>query len=799
MRGHILKTLAAASLLALAGCSSSTPSTSGGGGGGEGPSAGEGQASGVIELPAGYVAPESFTVTTPGGEASSSNLGWVVDLPGGEPALAVVTNPEGEVVFAGFVAPGSGNVLGPRSSAVVAMFYGAHLFELPRETWEGAIAELASHAALDALSQTFAEAMAVDPAVLMTEDAALLAAVEAALGTIAADGGAATTQSALNAGNANITVTPAVAQSGVLVGPNLTGTGMQIHNASRRLGWYYVYETGYRDAAGQDLGTDPPELLADGFISSAAGINSGGGTIGTVAGALTNSLDFSPLTLPPIGLTVGEDQQRVYAEVIVAGAYLPDGGGVPSWADGSDPRHEDWIAQAQLMTTASFVRDVVIPAIFSVALPIKGGGDGLIEPLTLESIAVSLASAAPNLTGQIYAGEWGAALKTVMVTLAGNSNLRTHIALELADAVGKFAEGQTQNAMGLLTKANFYTAVVDIGLAGLDIAQVVSDVEAASALDRWEITAIKAKVLVSAERDTLDPARADTRLTATVPGAQPDEYHCFLWTVTEGPGNVSGLLDEPDTGSPRTAVSDDGEAIFDVAPGDIVEDGPLATVTVAVYSREQGEACTFPPSGELIGEGLIGLLGDDDPYLDPCVDGDQTFDFGYWNKILTAPQYSLSGSIGGTVKVTVTVPGVDVENEPDHRDVDVVIPRPVGVSKEDIKVSGGDLKSWQVEDSTGLVLQVRADDDGDAPVKYIQLSPGAAHVRLRAAGSLSVSVPTLGYPGGCEVSGTCCPYVGTIEAQNRLALMGPIMMVRVHAIPGEGVKDWIVIDNVDVQ
>lgn len=765
------------------------------------PEAEAGQAAGIVQLPEGYAGSELLTVTTGGGSGEVVGGGWVADLPEGDTALAIVTDDVGNVVLTGFVEPGRSNMVNSRSSAVVAAFFAAHLFELPGEARGQAIEDLRAHAAMDALGATFAEALARDSAVLMTEDAGLLEAVGNALhvlaGSTGADSGLIRRGGALNVGNANVIVDPLTEQSGVLVGPNLTGTGMQIHNASRRLGWYYVYETGFRGVSGDDVATDPPVLLSEGFVASAAGISSAGGTIGVVTGALSNSLDFSPTELAqPIGLTVGQDQQRLFVEVIVAGAYLPGAGSVASWLDDSDPRHAEWLSRARLMTTASFVRDVLIPAIFTVALPVKGGAEGLLDLPTLESIGVSLVAAAPALADQIDGGEWGAALKTTMITLAGNSNLRTAIALELSEVVRAFASDQAQNSMNLMMKANFYTAVVDLGLAGLDIAMVVDEVAEGGAVERWDVTAIKAKVLVRAHRTTLDPARPDTRLTATVPEAAPDEYHCFVWTVSEGPGAIAGLLEGPDTGSERIAVSDDGEALYDVSPSDIESDGPLAVITVEAYLRSSDEACAYPPAGELIGEGKVGLLGTTEPYEDPCTDGSQTFDFGYWNHDQTTPSYSISGQIGGTVTVNVTVPPVDLDDEGDYRDVDIVIPRPASLDREDIRVSGANVRSWNIYDAGGWIYQVRRDDDDSAPVKWVQMGDDDARFELSAHGDVSVSIPTEAFPQGCIAWGECCPYVGS--GGGRSALMGPFVFIRLRAKLGEGIFHSTVVDRVEV-
>lgn len=735
-------------------------------------------AAGKVALPEGVALKlADLSVRTGLGDAKVGADGaFSATVGGAGDSMALVVDAKGNVVLLGFIDPARSNRVDATSSVAAMVWQAFHLYGLPPDVRVPLLRLIEKHQYLPQLARAFEYALTEDPAVLMREDEYLRDQLVNVLNLMsqfddapAADTKQGAATAAGDGNNAIITAEPTAPQSGVLVGPNLSGNGMQVTNMSRRTAWYYVYKVGYEDDLGNKTEIEP-ELLKEGFVQSTNGLS---GTVGTLKDALTGSLDFGPRALDePIGLNVPDGQRRVMFQTVLAGAFIPFSSHTPKWFESGNALHQSWQTRAELMTTLSFVRDVLFPAVFSLALPIKGAIQGQDDFATWVGMAQLVTSQVPGVATQIANGEFESALKAVFLAIANNYELRNGIALTLVSIVETATEKSAGNFMDTFMKANFLVAAADLAVSAVDIGLVVSDLGDANALERWDVTAVRAKVLLQSSEDSLQPGTLDTTLSATVPGAGPGDFYCYKWTL-EGPGELSAFLPGPDTGSAKVAVSEDADMLYLVDEGALV-DGQLAVVTCEPYLKSDGAKCAYPPAGELVGEGKLAIMSRKEK-LEPCPAA--AFDLGWWQEEDGGMQLSVSGQAGGKVTVTVQVPE-DPTKGGGRRDIMIWIP---GVDDPDpSKVTlSGDTSSANVREETWI--QWFKQDETKGPVWFANV----ADVRFSGVGNVSVTVDTVAPVAKCD-SGEpgakpCCPHWEFREPYGDV-LIGPLVYAQVNGV-----------------
>ncbi len=733
------------------------------------------EARGKVVLPAaGSLSLADLTVRTGLGEARVATDGRFTVMVGGSgESLATVVDGAGNVVLLGFIDPAVESVIDSEATAAALVFFALRLYGMPPEVRVEMFRLVKAHPYLGQLGAAVEALSAQDPALLMRENADLRESLVNVLNLMINIEVEATTstQKALaeavaDPNNAIITAEPTTPQSGTLVGPNLGGNGMQVTSMSRRAAWYYVYRVGHEGEDGVRA-DEPYTLVRDGFVLSTNGLT---GTVGTLKDALTGSLDFGPRSLPsPIPLEVPTGQRRVFFEAVVAGAHIPAFASDPSWYDSGNPLHQQWKTRANLMVTLSFVRDVLFPAVFAIALPIKGAVQGTEDFPTWESLAQLVISQVPAVTTQLAQGDFDGALKGVLLAMASNYELRNGVALVLAVALAGDAHAGIDKAMDTFVKANFLVSVADLAVAGLDIGLVVSDLSTAKPLERWDVTAIKAKVLLQSSRNVLDPYHLSTTLTATVPAAKPLDYFCFKWTLN-GPGEMSPFLPGPDTGSVKVAVSGDADILYLIDKADLV-DGALAVITCEPFENPGGGPCAWPPTGTSVGEGRI-TIRSSTKEDDPCPP--EGFDLAWWQTEAGPIGLSVLGQYGEEVRVSLNVPA-DPTIGGGYRDVRIYIPRPASTKKDDVKITG-DYRSVNVRQETWI--EWFRQDEAAGPVWFSNV----ADIRFSAVGPVTVSMQTTATAIDCETeqdgAPPCCPY-WTYRDPFGQVLVGPIVFANV--------------------
>ncbi len=784
--------LCALGALSAAGCSSS-------GGGAAGPDAADGdlsatpdtvvsadgdggpifaptEATGTVVLPEGVALKlADLRVRTGLGDAKIGADGvFRATVGGAGDSLAMVVDADGNLIMLGFIDPARPTPVNARSTAAALVWFGFHLYGLPPDVSRPMLRLIEQHKYLPQLADAFGYLLAEDPTLLMHDNADLrdsLVNVLQLMAQIGDDPSPGTQRAAATTGdnNAIVTVEPSTPLSGVLVGPNPSGNGLQVTNMSRRTAWYYVYRVGYEDELSQKTEIEP-ELIREGFVQSTNGLT---GTVGTLKDALTGGLDFGPRGLAePIGLNVPDGQRRVYFQAVLAGAFIPFYSKTPGWFDSGDALHQSWKTRAELMTTLSFVRDVLFPAVFSLVLPIQGAIQGQEDFATWVSLAQLVTSQVPGVTTQIASGDFKGALSAMFLAMASNYELRNGVALVVVSFAETLSEKSAGTAMDTFMKANFLVAAADLAVAGVDIGLVVSDLKEANAVERWDVTAIRAKVLLRSSVAELDPGTRATTLSATVPGAGPKDFFCYKWTL-EGPGELSAFLPGPLTGSDKVAVSADPDMLYQVDEGDLV-DGQLAVVTCEPYLKPDSGDCTYPPAGELVGEGKLAIRSrTDEPKSCPA----SSFDMGWWQQEDGGINLTVSGRAGEDVTVTVQVPE-DPTYGNKQRDVAIWIPGVVDPKRSDVEISG-QASIMSVRQETWIKWYKRDEAKGPIWFSYI------ADIRVSGVGSVSVTVATVAPEAKCD-SGEpgaklCCPHWEYREPYGQV-LIGPLVYAEVAGV-----------------
>lgn len=711
-------------------------------------------ASGRVVLPEGSALdPTTLTATNGWGEDPVAADGtFTLTVAGPGPTMLIVVDDEGRTVLLGYVDPAEEREVGSHSTAVALTWIATGLWSMPTDVQLEYFRQLEAHSSVAGFGRAVEHFLGQeDPYALMTEHPELLESLENAVRLItefeegAFDKGLVPKNDPPS--NANVLVQPTEPQSGVLVGPNIEGSGIQVTNYSRRSGWYYVYRTGYETTeSGQPVEVDPPELVAEGWMRATNGLQ---GTATTIFDAFSGRLDFSARQLQaPIPVNVPDGQRRVFYEAIVAGSHIPFYSRPPRWADDDDPRVEEWEDRATLMTAVSVTRDVVFPIIFSIVRPVGSALQGDDAFVTWSSLAEVMLSQVPGVATEISAGDWSAAAQLVLKALANNEGFRNTVALALAELLIEDLRGY-DDIIEKFASANFLVAAVDVGVAATDIALVVSDHVDANALERWEATAIRARVLLGADRYTLDDAHTTASLYAEVAGSGPSDYFCYLWTL-DGPGELSNFLPGPDTGDPLTLVSAEPEAIYLIDQSDLV-DGPIAVFSVTAYPRESDESCTAPPAGEPVGEGRLVIDATTEPF-EPCT---EEFDYAFWQSEENGLSLSTSGRIGGTVTASINLPPAGEDGD-DYRDLIVYFPWPAETTRDAVTTTG-DVRSVQSVRREDVLYWIRQ-DDAFGPV----YTDRHAEVRVSARGAITIALPTQGPDVACGVdlpgSRPCCPF-----------------------------------------
>lgn len=738
----------------------------GDGGGGSDVSIGATRAlAGRVVLPDGVgVGLDGLRVQTAAAEAALAADGsFEVEAAIAGESLVLVLDGDDDIVLLGFVDPRTPGVVDAQSTATALLYLGLHLYAMPPDARLALLAEVRAHAATTVLAEAVTSALAADPKALMGDGAALLPAVEDAILALTASSLTKSHRAEDDPiipplGNDGlVSMAPEQPQSAVEVGPAPGGRGLQLVNGGRRAAWYYVYRTAIESTEGVVTELDPPVLLAQGLLSAPDRLAAGG----RLEEILSGGLSYEPAPLPAeVAIDVPEGQRRVGLEAIVAGAHYPGGAETPTWFDLGDPRHSEWLARAEQMTRVSFVRDLLYPTlssfVFPTDMPYRGGDD--VDALT--AIADELIAAAPAVGDALGRGEWGDALRSSLDAMARDQELRIDVTVDVYRQLAPSSETTARFTVGRMQSSEFFITLHDLDSRSARIGVVFSELESANALERWEGEALRASVLLTARRPTLDPPHLETDLLVTVPGAEESERFCYLWTLEEGPGELSPVVAGPATGSPNQHLTD--EPTIDYAiEGNELADGPLGLIGVAVYARPDG-GCVFPPDEiGLIGEAQVRIEGSEEELV-PCR-GD--FDFSGWQTYAGGVGLSLSGSAGGSATMRFNVPEDTTPGETGYRSVQVYFPLALEPTRSGIRVSG-DARVSQIDDSEVIIRSL--EEIVGLPI----LLSGGASISLSARGPITVTGRTRGFVASCrsEDPGAppCCPYVNFIPQWNQV-------------------------------
>ncbi|MCA9751227.1 MAG: hypothetical protein KC591_03480, partial [Gemmatimonadetes bacterium] len=519
-------------------------------------------------------------------------------------------------------------------------------------------------------------------------------------------------------GGGFVDVVPDAPQSGLLVQRMVDQAGLDVRTDRPRTGYYYFYLKEYLDEYGGSHEVAPPQLLAEGetpFPSLFANAFTG-----FEGASLAESQLDPPLLLVPEGTNI----QQVY-DLVVTGAHFPDLTPEPAWvASHPNPDRDVWRQKAARMPALAFVKDVLLPSLFSVTVP-----RALREVetnITAESAQVFVGGMATydrNLHDLVDSGEWQRAAVLVLRRCADDETARERF----IDQVNAWTGLRFDIEYGLfyfwsmLQRAESYYDAILEGFSNFDITGVASAARDAERMDLWEITFDTATIALATGRGYVSRELNELRIRHVIPRV-PENY-CVRW-VLDGAGSLAEWVQGEAPNPVGTELWTGGEIVYVVDPGDVVA-GSTATITAELYD----EICDLAPGSEPIGTASA-VIEQRELNLDPC----EGFDLEFWQEGTTSPDWTfdlLTPVIAGgddivievtnnrnvTAEVTLYIPCVYVNGNSPYPGTEHVSVTGAGPNVNYFVVDNDAMWHWRRQDvvgyplvSWGIILRIQTID-----------------------------------------------------------------------------------------
>ncbi len=481
------------------------------------------------------------------------------------------------------------------------LFFASGSFTLPADQQIKARQLLAGDPSFGPLIQAIEKRIAADPTAVADGDPDITAAIQAALTSMGAPSRSPLPAPALPAGSAAnrraviaassrvsradiptlMLVQPSAPQSGLILQQSDDQTGLQITNTFRRECFYFIRETGFKDAAGNSV-AKTADIATGKSTESVPSVNRLNGAIGSVIDVLRGLGAYQPVNVGPIHLPLDPpDAQETVYHVTVVGPGL-DPGHPPKFGD--QPISD----RANIAAGVSLVKEIILPLVFAVIdrhLDLSHlQNQGPLFEKTFRNL-VSLGAVGGHVGLSLSGTHFDPQEFTVVLfrTIVDDPVFRQAFVQFLNTTLSDlaFATGQQiglATAEGILTRLNLVLGIIDKGFALGDAAKVAVDWGQSHFFDEWDVTVTKPSVHLSPATATVDVNNNIVSLTASVSGQKTGDLR-FVWTT---PG-TQGHLESANSSTPLgTGPIPDAKAVY-VADLLKLRTGQSDTVTVQAF------------------------------------------------------------------------------------------------------------------------------------------------------------------------------------------------------------------------
>ena len=575
----------------------------------EGPPAGP--TNGVVELPPGStLSLATLQVVARNATAIGADGSFSFESSGTDPTLVLISDGDGVPVLGAYSDSRQSGPLrvNARSTALALLFFASGAFTRSPADFQQVRDVLAAHPAFALLAAAIEQRLGAEPHAIALGDAGLLAAIGAAIDSMSRPPAALRgTTSAAPSGNvvSRLLADPQAAQSGVIVSDSDDQTGLQITNTKRRHLLFYVTQTGFKDEQNQRQPLDRP-VVSGQYLSSTnklAGVIGSGIDVFVGNGAYQPS-HSDPLPLPVLPLTAKE----AYYHVTVVGpginqARLP--------ALGLEP----FKTGATQMLAVSFLKDLFVPFLVA-GLDVHLNLDGLADPDKLNKLFMG-ARGLLTLGGPVvHVGlglsdpsniEFKELMHSIFKAIADDPAFRQKFINWFTDLMASLApdaaQALTESALnGLVTKINFWLALIDKAMSLGDAVVAANDMRNAHWFEEWDVTAIPVPVRLTPAVATVTKGAPAVTLTTSVTGL-PNQRFVYRYSTTGTHGLVCPIVG--DCATTADSTFDSVQYIADVLG---VVEGDLDTVTVEVFYDDGSGVVS--PGAVAIGKAVSRIVGE---------------------------------------------------------------------------------------------------------------------------------------------------------------------------------------------
>ena len=568
------------SMLNLVGC--------GGGGGHHGGGSSTDTANVAVQVPSGFSIPATdLQGGTAYGTGAVTNGAFKAKVSSKGPTFAYLQQKStGKFVLFGFAGTGQSGVSAMGSAtAILALAFG--LGGLDPDAARTLVSLIVADPATATLAGIVETRLAADPLALTNGDAAVQAAVSAAVASLTGGGKSLLRDKAV----ARADIEPLLLiqpqeQGGCSVEQGTAAATIVPTNKVRRPAATYTYLTGYTDGGGT---TTLPAAQVFGSVEDLAP------TIGFLSSLA--SLGVHPANAPvsgsPLRLTVhsGSNTVKTTYETVILMASQSQAGEPAFFADAKYAGAvEGWRAKRKELNAHAWIGTILRDTFASVV----GGASAWISASTALSLLAKIEAVGAAAEQAVIDVESGKFLEGTYTWLS-QAVSEGDIAITTRKAIAKIvleAEGAGEAAVsaeiltaigaiaavviGTLAAAGTLIGVADLGLGWSDLA--TSDLA-----DVWTASLLKASVAISPSSETVQGG-ASVTLTAGTPGVSSTGYK-FHWTLSSG-GN-GNIGDPSGTGGAGRDITTTGTSINLLTSASDPE-GTLYSVSVTAISLTDG-------------------------------------------------------------------------------------------------------------------------------------------------------------------------------------------------------------------
>jgi hypothetical protein len=488
---------------------------------------------GTVVLPAGSsLTPTSLTVKNSLGLASPAADGsfGITQFSGG-PQFAFVTDPAGEAILAGFIAPGS-TTIDATSTAKVFLYWSTGFFTLSGPLRAQTIDAFASQPGFGAVRDAIASSLAAnpDPFSSAMNRARVVMAIQSFTQTLYSS----SSHLALSVRTrTSVGVNPTTLQSGIAT-LNDFPAGLHFSNTYRRVAEAFIDEASYVDSHGNRVAKQVIDAVAPQSIASVSGLNNvSGGPIAVALSLLGGTTAYTPVTTSSIalGLEPGSQSTRYLVTVVGPGKTNPN---VTLTSEQSNAQ--------QLLVVEQLIQDYLVPLVASITIPVNASqidtylasADG---STAIAGIAAMVQSAAPQLYAVENSGNVSGALTlgldVVAASPAMQSALFTLVGNLISSTAGAAAASAFQNGFSPLYALDVLSSVI----LSNDTSVASANISASNSADVFIVDVTADSVTLTPLESTVPNSTLET-LTASAPSVtgQTLLYH---WANTATTGHIT--------------------------------------------------------------------------------------------------------------------------------------------------------------------------------------------------------------------------------------------------------------------